>query len=208
MRTYDQCCAAARALDIVGDRWTLLIVRELLTQQPCRYTDLRYGLPGIATNLLAERLRDLETNGIITREMAPPPIATTLYRLTARGEALGPVLRALGEWGEPLMRDMPADATFRSHWLALPLGHRLTDHTPDQPPIAIEIHTGDQPIVIETGDGTAHIRPGAAAHPDATITASPLLVIGLLTGELDLDTARARGLEYEGDPDALRRIQA
>src|ERR1041385_5860664 len=77
MRSYDEYCAIAKSLDVVGDRWTLLIVRELALSGPSRYTDLRNGLPGIATNLLAERLRDLELAGVITREDAPPPIATT-----------------------------------------------------------------------------------------------------------------------------------
>ena len=206
MRTYDQYCAAARALDVVGDRWTLLIVRELLVQQPCRYTDLRYGLPGIATNLLADRLRELEEHGIITREAAPPPIATTLFRLTPRGEALKPVLWALGEWGAPLLQDASADATFRSHWLALPLERRVADHSPDEPPITIEVHTGDQPIVMQTVDGTVRIRPGTAPDADATIRGTPALILGFFAGELDLDTARARGLEISGDPKALRRI--
>src|ERR687885_1607076 len=84
-RGYGQYCAVAKALDLVGDRWTLLIVRELLLRGPCRYTDLRHGLPGIATNLLADRLRELERAGIISREDAPPPVATALFRLTPRG---------------------------------------------------------------------------------------------------------------------------
>src|SRR5437588_2360078 len=98
MRTYDQYCSVARALDVIGDRWTLLIVRELLIRGPSRYTDLQYGLPGIATNLLAERLRELEADGVITKEMAPPPVATTLFSLTPRGAALDSVLAALGQW--------------------------------------------------------------------------------------------------------------
>src|SRR5215831_16134982 len=105
MRTYGQYCSVAKALDVVGDRWTLLIVRELALQGPCRYTDLRNGLPGIATNLLAARLRELEAAGVVRREEAPPPIATTLFHLTARGEELRPVLEALTRWGVPLMRD-------------------------------------------------------------------------------------------------------
>src|SRR2546423_10330659 len=88
MRSYSQYCSLAKALDIVGERWTLLIVRELLLRGPSRYTDIRDGLPGIATNLLAERLRDLEKAGLLSREDAPPPVATTLFRLTPRGEQL------------------------------------------------------------------------------------------------------------------------
>src|SRR6266550_2296550 len=114
MRSYKQYCAIAKALDVIGDRWNMLIVRELLLQGACRYTDLHDGLPGIATNLLADRLRDLERAGIVTREEAPPPIATTLFGLTPRGEELGPVLRALGQWGVPLMRNGPEGDAFRS----------------------------------------------------------------------------------------------
>src|ERR1022692_5071124 len=102
MRSYGQYCGLAKALDIIGDRWTLLIVRELLIR-PCRYTDLRQGLPGIATNLLADRLRELEEAGILTREEAAPPVATTLFRLTKRGKELEPALLLLDTWGAPLL---------------------------------------------------------------------------------------------------------
>src|SRR6266478_1110343 len=108
MANYNQYCALAKALDIVGGRWTLLIVRELLIRGSCRYTDLRDGLPGIATNLLADRLRELEQAGIVYREDAPPPIATTLFRLTPRGEALQAAVAELGRWGAPLLAK-PAD---------------------------------------------------------------------------------------------------
>src|SRR2546423_15133465 len=86
MRAYAQFCGLAKALEIIGDRWTLLIVRELMAHRRCRYTDLQNGLPGIATNLLADRLRELEQAGIIQREQAPPPIATTLFSLTRSEE--------------------------------------------------------------------------------------------------------------------------
>src|SRR6516165_9273623 len=109
MRTYGQYCAVAKALDVIGDRWSLLIVRELMLLGACRYTDLLNGLPGIATNLLADRLRHLESAGVISREAAPPPVATTLFHLTARGEALLPVIRELGRWGAPLLGDAGED---------------------------------------------------------------------------------------------------
>ena len=105
MRSYGQNCALAKALDVVGDRWTLLIVRELMIRDRCRYTDLRNGLPGIATNLLAERLNEMEQAGLVTREAAPPPIATTLFQLTNRGKELEPVIAELGRWGAPLLAD-------------------------------------------------------------------------------------------------------
>ena len=96
MRSYGQYCSVAKALDVIGDRWTLLIIRELLLQGPCRYTDLKNGLPGIATNLLADRLDQLATAGLVRREEAPPPVATTLFHLTEGGAELKPVLDALG----------------------------------------------------------------------------------------------------------------
>src|SRR5436853_1143069 len=105
MRWYNQFGGVAKSLDIVGERWTLLIVRELLLRGPSRYTDLRNGLPGVATNLLADRLRELEAAGLVAREEAPPPIATTLFRLTERGAELKPVLDELMRWGLPLMAE-------------------------------------------------------------------------------------------------------
>src|ERR1700742_1210914 len=122
MRTYAQYCAVAKALDLIGDRWTLLIVRELLIGGACRYTDLRNGLPGIATNLLADRLREIERAGIVSREEPPPPVATTLFELTSRGEELAPLMRELVRWGTPLMEQGPASGdVFRGQWLSLPL---------------------------------------------------------------------------------------
>src|SRR6478752_764338 len=116
MKQYGQFCPIAKALDVVGDRWTLLIVRELAVR-PCRYTDLRDGLPGIATNLLADRLKSLEAVGVISAESAPPPVATTLYRLTERGEALLPALHELVVWGAPLLAKADATDEVRPHWL-------------------------------------------------------------------------------------------
>jgi len=207
MRTYDQYCSVARALDVIGDRWTLLIVRELLIRGPSRYTDLQYGLPGIATNLLAERLRDLEAEGIVTKEVAPPPVATTLFRLTPRGEALDSVLAALGRWGAPLLAGPTGDAAFRGHWLKFPLELHLADHQPDAVPATIEIHAGEQPMLVDVGDGTIRVHPGQSPDPEVTLTGTPSLVLGLLVGALDVDTARARGLKVEGKIATLRRVQ-
>src|SRR3989442_1571566 len=107
MRSYGQYCALAKALDLVGERWTLLIVRELLINGPSRYTDLRRGLPGIATNLLAQRLHELEKSGLVAGVEAPPPVATSLIELTPRGRELEPILLQLGRWGAPLMVGPP-----------------------------------------------------------------------------------------------------
>lgn len=206
MRSYGQYCSIAKALDVVGERWTLLIVRELLLRGPSRYTDLRAGLPGIATNLLADRLRELERVGVVEREEAPPPIATTLFRLTPRGEALEPVLDQLGRWGIPLMRESSTEEIFRSRWLRLPVEVFLADNAPDQPPVTIQVNTGDEPMAIEAAGGEVHLRTGAAPKPDATLTGEPRAVLALLSGNLTLGQARRQGVQYKGDPAALARV--
>lgn len=207
MRSYDEYCAIAKSLDVVGDRWTLLIVRELALRGRCRYTDLRSGLPGIATNLLAARLRDLERAGVVKREEAPPPIATTLFSLTERGEQLREVLNDLMRWGAPLMTERKPSDAVRSHWLAGALGAMLTDRRPDEPPITIELQTGDEPIVIETREGRVETRLGAASDPDVTVAGEPTPILGLLLGPLDLARARAAGVDYQGPPEVLERIR-
>jgi DNA-binding HxlR family transcriptional regulator len=208
MRSYDEYCALAKTLDVVGDRWTLLIVRELELRGACRYTDLRNGLPGIATNLLADRLRELETEGLVAREQAPPPVATTLFRLTPRGAELRPVLESLVRWGMPLMTADSSGDAVRSHWLAWAIELVLTDQRPEAAPVTIELRTGDQPIVLETRDGKVAARLGAPdeAGADATITGEPRPVMGLLLGILGVRQAKAAGISYDGDPAILDRI--
>jgi DNA-binding HxlR family transcriptional regulator len=206
MRSYGQYCGLARALDIIGERWTLLIVRELL-MGPRRYTDLHTGLPGIATNLLASRLVAMEEAGLVAREEAPPPIATTLYRLTPRGEELRPVIDALGRWARPLMAQGVKGDAFRSEWLTLPVQLYLADREPDRAPSVIELRTGDQPVVIEARDGAIRTRMGSAEDADAVITARPDIALALLLGRIDLPTARARGLKLDGNQRALRRFK-
>jgi DNA-binding HxlR family transcriptional regulator len=208
MRSYDEYCALAKSLDVVGDRWTLLIVRELTLRGACRYTDLRSGLPGIATNLLAERIRELERAGVVAREDAPPPIATTLFTLTPRGELLRPVLEDLTRWGIPLMTEEGHNDAIRSHWLAWALELMLTDRQPDAPPVTVELQTGDQPIVLETRDGAVHARLGTADDADAALTGEPRPVMGLLLGLLDLRGAKASGVKFRGERAILDRIGA
>jgi DNA-binding HxlR family transcriptional regulator len=208
MRSYDEYCAIAKSLDVVGDRWTLLIVRELTLRGACRYTDLRNGLPGIASNLLAERLRELDHAGVIAREDAPPPIATTLFRLTPRGEQLRPVLENLVRWGLPLMTEQTPGDTVRSHWLAWAIELMLTDHRPEAAPVTVLLQTGDQPIVIETRDGTIRTRLGPADRADATLAGPPRPILGLLLGLLQPADAKASGVDYQGDPAILDRIGA
>ena len=208
MRSYDEYCAIAKSLDVVGDRWTLLIIRELAIRGPSRYTDLRNGLPGVASNLLAERLRELEHAGVISREEAPPPIATTLFALTPRGEQLQPVLDSLTRWGVPLMTEQNPDDAVQSHWLAHAIGLLLADRRPDAPPVTVALQTGDQPIVIEAQDGGVHARLGEAENPDATLAGPPTPILGLLLGLVELADARSSGVTFEGDSAILDRIGA
>jgi DNA-binding HxlR family transcriptional regulator len=206
MRSYSQYCSVAKALDVIGDRWTLLIVRELLAQGPSRYTDLRNGLPGIATNLLAERLRELEQAGIVVREEAPPPVATALFSLSPRGTQLHTVIEELGRWGMPLMAETSPEEEYRSYWLALPVRQFLADDGSDVP-TTIEVRAGEQPMLIEAREGAVSTRPGTSEHPDAVLSGPPQLVLGLISGALEHDDALERGLGFEGAPEALARLR-
>jgi DNA-binding HxlR family transcriptional regulator len=209
MRSYGQYCALAKALDVVGDRWTLLIVRELMLGGSLRYTDLRNALPGIATNLLAERLRELEAADVIARQQAPPPVAATVFSLTSRGERLRSVLDELGRWGLPYMVEGPAEGdVFHGQWLAWPAEMFLEDRRPGEPPISLEVRAEGRPMLLETREGGVRSRPAQPGeHADATVEGSPHAILGLLTGGLDLDGARARGVLYDGDPAVLERLR-
>jgi DNA-binding HxlR family transcriptional regulator len=199
----------AKALDVVGDRWSLLIVRELMLLGPSRYTDIQNGLPGIASNLLADRLRRLEEAGVVKRELAPPPIATTLFSLTQRGDDLREVVRELGRWGAPLLGAASDDEEFRSYWMALPLELYYSDTKPDGPPVRIELRMGDQPpVVVETFEGTVRAVRGSVENPEVALIGPPRLVITTLSGRVPLDEARRQGLQLEGDPKILARIRS
>ncbi len=208
MRSYGQYCSIAKALDVVGDRWTLLIVRELIQQGPCRFTDLQNGLPGIATNLLTERLRDLEGAGLLWREPAPPPVATTLYHLTDTGRELEPVLTALGRFGVRYMAEPRGDEVFRSHWLSFPATEFLHDSEPTGPPLAIQVRTGDEPVVIEVRGGEVTTRGGSVSSADLELDGDPAAVLGVLAGKVSIAEARRRGLRVKGDTKVLLRLTA
>ena len=206
MRSYGQYCSVAKALDVVGDRWTLLIIRELLARGACRYTDLKNGLPGIATNLLADRIRELEAAGLVYREEAPPPVATTLVRLTEAGAELDPVMRALGWWGIRYMAEPADNDAFCSQWFTYPVEFFLRDRDPDAPPATIELRSGADPAVIEVSGGTVSVRVGSVPAPDLVITGRPQPILGLLTGHLSVPEVTALGVEISGDRGVLRRV--
>jgi hypothetical protein len=98
------------------------------------------------------------------------------------------------------------DDEFRSHWLVLPFEHYLVDHSPEKPPITIEVRTGDEAVLIQAGDGVVRARPGRAEHPEGVLIGTGSQVLGLLTGKIDLAEAQRRGLQYEGDPEILDRV--
>jgi DNA-binding HxlR family transcriptional regulator len=208
VRLYGQYCALAKALDLVGDRWTLLIVREL-SIRPCRYTDLRDGLPGIATNLLADRLRSLEAAGVIASEAAPPPVATTLYRLTDRGEALLPAVEALGRWGAPLMGEREETDEYRTRWI-VPAVRAIFSPVDahDLDPLLVVFAVDDESITVRIEAGRVRADLGAAATPDLQVTGDSGTAFGILIGGLALDeTSRSGAARIVGDGRARARFQ-
>src|SRR6266542_4177582 len=206
VRSYGQYCSIAKALDVVGDRWSLLIVRELLIRGACRYTDLKNGLPGIATNLLSDRIRELEAAGLIWREDAPPPVATTLFHLTDTGAELKLVLDAIGRWGLRYMIEPAESDQFRGHWFAFPVSFFLHDHDPGGPPVSIELRTAGSPAVIEVSGGSVTTRLGTTATPDLVLRGEPRLILALFWGLLTAAEVTARGLEISGDASVLQRV--
>lgn len=206
MRSYRQRCALAKTLDVIGDRWTLLIVRELLIRGACRYSDLRVGLPGIATNLLAQRLRALEKAGIVVREEAPPPIATTLLRLTPRGQELERVVLELGQWGVPLLKTGSSRDKLLAHWLVLPLKLHLIDRSPNDRACAIEIRAGAETITVSADQGSVKVRLGRRENADATVTGDAHTILQFFAGRLDAAAAKAAGIRFEGSLAAVARV--
>lgn len=211
-RSYGQLCGLALALDVIGDRWSLLIVRELLVRPDgARYTDLRDGLPGVATNLLADRLRDLEVAGVVRREAPRPPVATPVIRLTALGQGLRPAVDALAVWGGEQVPAAAADGEFRSRWMIIPIEALLRDTDPDDRPMIMELVTGDEPVVVEVGAGEVRARTsgGRAAGdpaPDLVVTGPPKAILGLLAGTLPLAAAQRLGVRTHGDHHVLHRV--
>ncbi|MFF0162240.1 winged helix-turn-helix transcriptional regulator [Streptomyces sp. NPDC005263] len=194
-RSYDQYCSAARALDVVGDRWTLLIVRELLAG-PRRYTDLHADLPGVSTDVLASRLRDMERDGLATRRRLPPPGAATVYELTARGRQLLPVLQALGAWGvAELGERKPTDAV-RAHWFALPLLRAVEG----EGVVEVRLEEGEFHLLLGAEDGPVYGDGPAPGEPDARLVLDTATCTAIARGELSVTEAvRAGRVEVTGD---------
>ncbi|MDN5920691.1 MAG: helix-turn-helix transcriptional regulator [Pseudonocardia sp.] len=201
-RTYGQFCALARALDLVGERWTLLIVRELLPG-PMRYTALKTSLTGIATNLLAERLRTMEANGIVERRLEETGVA---YALTPWGIGLREPMEALGRWGTPLLAPGRGDDAFQPRWLTLALPALLAGATVSSP-VEIGIETDGLLMVLRIDEGgpSAFVRPDD--EPQTVLAAAPEVIVALAAGGVSIEQALAVG-EFRGDPEVLRSVFA
>lgn len=130
MKSYNRFCPVARALDVIGERWTILILRELFLVEQARFSDLQKNLPDIASNLLAERLKDLEAHGVIKKVVVPPPTPAKVYQLTESGQALRPILLALGAWGAQYT-SLEEGMKYEEH--ILPLFQELESSLPTMP---------------------------------------------------------------------------
>jgi DNA-binding HxlR family transcriptional regulator len=204
VKSYQQYCSVARALDVVGDRWVLLIVRELLALGPSRYSDLKRGLPGIASNLLTERLKTMEAEGLVERHTAPPPVGTGLYRLTDRGRELQDVVHALARWGlERMYTGAEDDDAVQPQWSALFAGLELAPHVVEPAEVVVGIETGGDAVHAVLRHGTFEVRHGTAPAADVTLSGSATLVGAVLSGRLSPGQALDLGLAIAGTPSLL-----
>jgi DNA-binding HxlR family transcriptional regulator len=202
-RSYGQYCGLARALDVVGDRWNLLIVRQLLIA-PARYRELLEGLPGVATNLLADRLRDLETAGVIERRLAEEGNAI-VYALTPWGAELREPVAGLIRWSTPLMTRGPGGDHFRAEWLVLPLRALLVGRAAPRRPSTIGVAVDDQLFQVRATRSGIEVNPHDGGDLDAVVRADAAVVLGLAAGVLTFDDTLGL-VDLEGDEAAVRAI--
>ncbi|MFC8044921.1 winged helix-turn-helix transcriptional regulator [Nocardia sp. NPDC057353] len=203
MRSYGQFCGLARSLEVIGDRWTLLVVRQLLIA-PARYRDLAEGLPGIATNLLADRLRNLEAAGVVERRLAGTG-SVVEYALTPWGAELRGPIESLIRWSTPLMVRGPEGDSFRAEWLTLAVPALLSARVEVRTPAAIGLEVGGPPLRLSVTDSGVEVVPHDGRALDATLRADPAHLLGLAAGAFTLDDARALGLlAIDGDEAAVR----
>lgn len=193
-KRYDQYCPMAHALDLVGERWSLLVLRELM-HGPKRYTDLAEGLPGIGTNILAARLRDLERCGVIAKRTLPPPAASRVYELTDYGRELRGVMRELALWGaRSLGPPTDADELFPG-WLANAIDIVLG---PIAPPGRFVFRVGEEVASLVDGVG----QPGAVDDPDVVVEGDPQMLYHMFVDR------RLELANVEGDRELLERLVA
>ena len=207
-RTYDQYCAVARALDVVGERWTLLLVRELLTG-PKRFKDLLDGLSGIGTTLLTARLKDLEGNGILRRTTLPPPAGSKVYELTDLGRSLEPVVMALSRWGLKLLDVPRREDVTRPGWAMVALRSSLELEAVHGGKEAYEFRVDGELFHVQVEGDEAEVRQGPVADPDLIISGDTETLLSIAAGRLTLAEAVEAGtIATEGDRDSLARCLA
>ncbi|WP_152362600.1 winged helix-turn-helix transcriptional regulator [Microlunatus speluncae] len=203
-RSYDDPCGIARALDRVGERWALLLIRELIFG-PKRFTDLRRGLPGASQNVLTQRLRELERDGIVERVRLGPPAGSRAYRLTDLGRGLEPVLLALAAWGS----DLPIRSGGELSVDALMFALRATyqPRTPPSRPITYEVSLDPELFRITLDGDQIDVARGAATEPDTVITTSPDLLRDLVYAGRPLEPELKRGeIMITGNRQAAKRL--
>ncbi|GAB4586022.1 winged helix-turn-helix transcriptional regulator [Nocardia sp. IFM 10818] len=207
MRGYGQYCGLARSLEVVGDRWNLLIVRQLLIA-PARYRDLIDGLPGIATNLLADRLRDLESAGVVERRLAGAG-SVVEYALTPWGADLRGPIESLIRWSTPLMVRGPEGDAFRPEWLALAVPALLGTRVEPRPSATIGLEIGGPLLQLRAVPAGFEVGPHDGGDLDAIVRTDPAYVLALSAGALTLGDALAFGLvEIDGDESIVRTVFA
>ena len=205
MRTYDDGCAAAHALDLIGERWALLAVRELLLG-PKRFTDLRAGLPHVSPNVLAQRLRELERAGVVRRRKLPPPAASRVYELTDWGEELEPVILQLGRWGAR-SPSKPSDAELSVDSLILSLRTMFDSRADDELNASYELRLGEDRFRAVVADGRFEIARGDTEQPDATIETDPATLTALVYEGRELTEAlRSGDIKIKGDESTVARF--
>jgi DNA-binding HxlR family transcriptional regulator len=198
MRTYGDGCSSAHALDLVGERWALLIVRDLLFG-PKRFSDLTAGLPQGSPNVLTQRLRELEAAGIVRRRKLPPPASTMVYELTEWGAELEPILMGLQRWGAA-SPTFPHDVPVGCDAAMLALKNGFDAGAGADVDAVVEIRFGAGTFAVTVGDGQLDIRRGAADHPSAVIVTEPVTLEEVAFGMRTLDSAESAGdLVVEGD---------
>lgn len=205
---YQQYCALARALDVVGDRWTLLIIRELLPG-PRRFTDLVEGLPGVSRALLADRLRELEGHGVVARNELPPPAARQVYELTDEGRALAGAMQPLVAWGVRRIGELGPTDSFRPRWAVVAMSLLADREAAKGVSETYQFVVGDSAFYLAVDDGEIHPRDGQAEHPAVIWTTDEETWANIVSGKLTATKAAASGaLEIAGDPLAAERLRS
>jgi DNA-binding HxlR family transcriptional regulator len=205
-RSYGEACRLAHALDLVGERWALLVVRELLLG-PKRFTDLRKGLPRASTNILSERLRELEQGGVVRRRKLPPPISASVYELTHWGLELEPIVTRLGTWGARSPHP-PEDLAIGPDSIVLAFRSLFDAEAAAGLTASYELRLGGSDVFrVEVTDGELDVARGSASDPDGKIATDPATLAGLLAGQVPLDTAIESGAaEIAGGKRAVGRF--